>query len=242
LKLLIGLTLPVVLIIVAILALQIYCRGFERGLRCEQEVGFWGKLRCGISETYEDNAPYFRRLPTDEEMIEHFQKHRADFERLVRIYREDPKLPTRPGFNYDEGTPEAKEIMERINIGGMRGDWQAWVPPDPYSVEAKRQVATLKLIPEVQDCTPTGRKYSGVLLDGAHRPVIRLNADLTPVFKGYYYTPLVPKIENGLLKKADGGARVFATLNRYPSWLICGNCVYRQFEPQWFIRLCQACK
>ncbi|MEW6112143.1 MAG: hypothetical protein AB1664_08445, partial [Thermodesulfobacteriota bacterium] len=106
LKLFIGLTLPIVLIIVAILALQIYLNGFAGVPRCKGEVGFWSKLWCGVAETYQDDAPYLRRLPTDEEMIAHFQKHRADFERLVQIYREDPNLPTRPGINYDEVTPE----------------------------------------------------------------------------------------------------------------------------------------
>ena len=52
LKILIGLSLPIVLIIVAILALQIWDNGFGVGRRCKHEIGFWGKLWCGISETY----------------------------------------------------------------------------------------------------------------------------------------------------------------------------------------------
>ncbi|MBM4328954.1 MAG: hypothetical protein FJ118_17545 [Deltaproteobacteria bacterium] len=236
-------SLAFVSVAVLILALQIYINGFWENVRCKGERGFLCKLQCGIAATYEDDAPYFRLLPTDEEMIAHFQKHRTDFERLVQIYREDPSLPNRWGMvDYHELHPKEQAIMARVGVNGMRGDWQSWVPPDPYSVEAQKQVATLGLFREAQKGTSEGRKFSGVILSYAHPPVIRLNADLAWVFKGYYYTPLVPKIENGRLKKPDGGERIFPTLNTYPSWLICGNCVLKQFEPQWFIRLCQGCK
>jgi hypothetical protein len=231
-----------VLIIVGILLLEIYLNGFFGAPRCKHAIEFWGKLWCGISGTYEDYAPYFRQLPSDEDMTAHFQKHRADFERLVQIYREDPKLPRRPGINYDEATPEAGAIMERISIGGMRGDSVVWIPPDPYSVEAQKQNVASDLFTDARLGWPEGRKYSGVLLDGAHEPVIRLNADLTQVFKGYYYTPFVPKIENGRLKKPRGYEWISRTLNGYPSKLAPGDCVCMQFEPQWFIRLCQSLK
>ncbi|MEW6532819.1 MAG: hypothetical protein AB1473_18460 [Thermodesulfobacteriota bacterium] len=243
LRILIGLGLFIALIIVAILALQVYLNGFAGVPRCKDEIGFWGKLWCGVAETYEDDAPYFRGLPTDEQMIAHFRKNRADFERLVQIYRQDPKLPNRWGMvDYQELDREKQAIMARVGVNGMRGDLQSWVPPDPYSAEAQNQVANLHLFREAQEGTPKGRKYSGVILSYAHPPVIRLNADLAWVFKGYYYTPFVPNVENDRLKKPRGNEWISPTLNRYPSNLACGDCVYRQFEPQWFIRLCEACK
>jgi hypothetical protein len=35
-------------------------------------------------------------------------------------------------------------------------------------------------------------------------------------------------------------ARIFSTLDTYPPNWIKGECVYRQFETHWFIRLCAA--
>jgi hypothetical protein len=86
----------------------------------------------------------FRFLPNDQEMIDHFLRHREDFERLVQIYREDPYLPNRSGIVW-EPTPEIEAIMKRINVDILRTDWCVWLPPDPYSEDAKTQTETLQL-------------------------------------------------------------------------------------------------
>jgi hypothetical protein len=227
--------------IIAILVFQILMFGFTNSAKCRDEEGFFRKLVCGIRGTCESDAPYFRFLPSDEKMISHFRRHRADFERLVQIYQKDASLPTRFGLvGYDEPPREVKAIMARINVNGMRSDWTIWMPPDPYSEVAQQQVRRLGLVPKLQRGYPEARKFSGVLISYAHPPVIRFDKDLSNVRKGYYYTPFPPRVENGLLKKPDGGGEtLFPTLNTYPSRLITGDCVYRQFEPQWFISMCQ---
>jgi hypothetical protein len=70
------------------------------------------------------------------------------------------------------------------------------------------------------------------------------------VWKDYFYVPVVPKVEQGRLwwprsrytGELDRSARLFASLDDYPSdWLqnrAAAECVYRQIEPQWFLRLC----
>ncbi len=66
------------------------------------------------------------------------------------------------------------------------------------------------------------------------------------VSKEYLYIPASPKIEDALLqypvtstgnptKKSD---RVMSSLNAYPFIWKTGECVYRQIEPHWFIKMC----
>jgi hypothetical protein len=237
LKIVMGFSVPVAIIVALCLVLEIWGFGFEKA-QCQHERGFFRKLWCGISATYEANAQYVRLLPSDEEMIAHFRRHRVDFERLVQIYRNDQSLYT-PWGGLRDPPPHVKEIMERIGVYGVLSDWTIWMPPDPYSEEAQQQVKTLGLIPMIRRGYPEARKFSGVRLWYAPGHVKRLNENLSDVLKGYYYTPFVPKIENGLLNKPSGGEWIASTLNNYPSRLKSGECVYRQFEPHWFIELCQ---
>lgn len=184
-----------------------------------------------------------RSPPSDEEMIDHFRKHRSDFERLVQIYREDPSLPNRFGIVW-EPTPEIEEIMKRINVRLLRTDWCVWLPPDPYSEDAKTRIETLQLNRKIHGGDAEARQYSGVLLGYAHPPVRRRGGIVeyfSQVFKGYYYTPFPPRIERGRLKRpfGCGDEWIFPTLDLYPSEFTSEWCVYRQFEPQWFIEMCQ---
>jgi hypothetical protein len=64
--------------------------------------------------------------------------------------------------------------------------------------------------------------------------------------KDYYFFPEAPRIENDELlgpMKADGeysySYRVLPSLNRFPIPWKPYECVYRQIEPQWFIRMCK---
>jgi hypothetical protein len=217
----IGLTLPILMLVAGIIV----------------AIWIFEICTCGISSTYELNAPYFRSLPSDEEMIAHFQKHRADFERLVQVYREDPLLPTRWGWVVP--TPPIKAIMERAKVNEMHSDWIVWMPPDPYSDDAKQKIKTLGLSRRASRYDPAMRKFGGVFLGYGHPQVRRLNWYLSDVYKGYYYAPFPPRIEKGRLKTPHGDKWISPTLDSYPSNLISGNCVYRQFEPQWFLELCQ---
>ncbi len=220
----------------------------EKRLRNALITGVVIVLIVGIAGTYLLIAEYgleiLRFPPSDEEMIDHFRRHRADFERLVQIYREDPHLPTRSSGIVWEPTPEIEAIMKRINVDILRTDWCVWLPPDPYSEDAKTQRETLQLGRKIHRGDAEARQYSGVLLRYAHPPV-RRRGDLVEYFsrvsKGYYYTPFPPKIERGRLKKpfGCGAAWISPTLNLFPSELSSGTCVYRQFEPQWFIEMCQ---
>ncbi len=217
--------------------------------RCRGSDGFFSTLRCVYSKAREDAKPYFRSLPGDEEMIANFYRHREDFERLVKIYREGPFLSN--GDRYVFPPPsEVEAIMARINVSVMQGDGQHWVPPDPYSNTARKFIQKLWSARKLFNGGLEDRKYSGVQLSYRHERVHRtcvswFNIEQPRVWKGYYFTPFVPRKLDGCLRTPGPaywglphlpGMSVFPTLNRYPSDLKNSSC-YRQFEPRWFISL-----
>jgi hypothetical protein len=204
---------------------------------CNSSDGFFAKIGCAISEMYKEDAQYFRFLPSDETMIAHFQKHRADFERLVQIYQEDQSPPDPVSPWSWKPTPQARAIMERIGVSWMTGDRSMiWVTPDPYSKEAGDKARTF----DSKD-RPETRKFTAILFGYDHAPVKRLNEYLSQVKKYYYYIPVVQNTKNGFLTASSRREEVFPTLNTYPPDLGIGDspCAYRQFELQWFIKMCQ---
>jgi len=214
----------------------IYFRGFTETGACRREKGFFSKLVCATSGTYEGYAVYLRSLPSDEEMIANFYKHRADFERLVHIYRQDLSIPMDDDeYGYLLPTPDVKAMMDRIDVAWIKGDRDVWMPPDPYFQEPDVLKHTAALSARGG---PEARKYSGVIFGYAHADVHSLRY-LAPVYKDYYYTPSPPRVENGLLRTPSGAGRIMATLNSYPLIEYWGECFYRRIEPHWFLRFCQ---
>lgn len=133
----------------------------------------------------------FRSLPSDSEMIENLQRHRADFERLVQIYREDLSMPTDRIFGSLNPTPETKQIMNRVKIDDIKTDREIWLPPNPYSKEIfSGNWMELRIKRGYDD--PARRKYSGVILNYVHKAVTRREY-MEPVYKRYYYVPLTQK-------------------------------------------------
>jgi hypothetical protein len=227
----IGYFAPVVAIMLIIVLLQIRNNYWYW---CNSSDGFFAKLGCAISEMYKEDAQYFRFLPSDEAMIAHFREHRADFERLVQIYQEDQSQPdSRRSW---VPTAEARAIMGRIGISWMDGDGDMlWVSSDPYSEQAKEQARSFQ---RLAWNSPEARKFTGVLFGYDHAPVKRLNQHFSQMKKYYYYTPVVQSTTDGFLTASSRRVEVFPTLNEYPP-RIGDSCAYRQFEPQWFIRMCQ---
>ncbi|MFH1113315.1 MAG: hypothetical protein V1792_05290 [Pseudomonadota bacterium] len=89
----------------------------------------------------------FRFLPSDEELIANFSRHRSDFERLVRIYREDLSVPTNCVGDL-EPTPKIKAVMDRLNVTAVHGDGVLWIPPNPYSGDPAFLREKAKLYPK----------------------------------------------------------------------------------------------
>lgn len=184
-------------------------------------------------------------LASDEEMIAHFNAHRADIEALVKSYREWE--PT-PGENVIwDHKPETERLLRRAGVWAVGNIFPIWFD-DPYSIEAaKRFEAELKADP---DPFKTSRKIGtiDVLLLG--KQYARSSFFRYPkgagLFKRFVYYPVVPRVENGLLLhpfhfgRQGEGDRVFDSLNDFPPDWKVGECVLRRLEPQWFIQMCRA--
>ncbi|MFH2046160.1 MAG: hypothetical protein ABIK92_13540 [Pseudomonadota bacterium] len=209
----------------------------------------------------------FNPLVSDEEMIAHFRAHRAEFEELVRRYREYPRPPDKDhSFWYREG--DTPELMRRAGVARLARLIPAWFP-NPYSVEASKRFREAIT-------SGTARKLGlfnkygtiGISPVSQKSPLIQGNSNqyhlITPlrgaIWKTYAHIPEIPRIEDGELlwpltivgkgapltyyKEIDGvpvsqiRKRVLPSLNKFPEQWRDYECVYRQIETQWFIRMC----
>lgn len=200
---------------------------------CERERTFCERVQCGLVGVNCDLG-LLRALPSDEEMITNFHEHRADFERLVHIYRQDLSVPT-DVVGTLLPTPNIAAMMDRIDVTEVHGDGKAWLPPDPYSKEAQSET---DLESASMSHRPSARKFSGVIFS---YPKKRKFKYLTPVHKDYYFIPLLPMVESGKLKLIGEPyeVRIVPDLNRYPPDFLPFECVCKQIEQHWFIRMCR---
>nr|WP_320113875.1 hypothetical protein [uncultured Desulfuromonas sp.] len=210
----------------------------------------------------------FNPLPSDEEMIANFKAHRAEFEEIVRRYREYPRPPDKDAsFWFKDG--DTLELFRRAGVD--RVNYLGSTPwlPNPYSVET-----AIKMDIETKSAVSFELfyRYGALHIQAATTPLIdhpertdhrrhyRNTIVHGVIWKEYVFFPEVPRVENETLlgplsivgKGAHGAvfhekegvatwqysARVFPTLNRLPSNWKGFECVYRQIEPQWFIRMC----
>lgn len=185
-------------------------------------------------------------LPSDEEMIAHFQAHRADFEEIVRRYREYPAkhgLKSTPWDWYKEG--DTTELLIRAGIDRVKNGGDIWLP-NPYSVETAIKIDRL-FANYMKDIAPFpfSDTHGDLVLEPAPQPrtsrfnrFSQANFAYGSISKSYYFFPEVPRIENGILQgplKTDSGTmpgavfhekegvwtwqfhyRVLSTLNRFP--------------------------
>jgi len=187
-------------------------------------------------------------LVPDEEIISNFNAHREDFERLTQLYLSEAygnRLHVFKGEFASRNTPETLRLLERTGIHEVVGTSAGglWLP-NPYSVET----AQLAKKQSVLRANP----YEALIFyfsefDRYEVPSLRYRK----VCKSLYYVPVQPKIENGELLwpvGIDGSygkkAAVVSSLNHYPSvWgfesTYKNQCVYRQIEEQWFIKMCR---
>lgn len=187
-------------------------------------------------------------LPRDEQMIENFKAHRSDFVEAVRRYRDYPRLSGKDTSRwYKEG--DTLEIYKRAGIDRIDYSTPIWLP-NPYSIEAAKRAdslvgfaysykyGALKIVP----ATTPRIKHPDQSDDSGYRRNTLIHC---VIWKDYYYFPETPRIKNGeLLGPVDQNgkhsfrSRVLPSLNRLPVPWKDFECVYRQIEPQWFLRMC----
>lgn len=210
---------------------------------------------------------FWNPLPSDEEMIENFQAHRDDFIEIVRRYREYPDLPEKARDLWFKDN-DTLELLKRAGVDCVDYDGTTPWLPNPYSLETamnmeimpsskdfgifyrygllRIQPATTPRIDHPEQ-TDHRRHYGGSIIHGVF-------------WKQYVFFPEAPRIENGILfgplqitHKGDSNSvfhekegvstwqykeRVLPSLNRRPRDWKGFECVYRQIEPQWFLRMC----
>jgi hypothetical protein len=198
-------------------------------------------------------------LPSDEEMIADFRAHRAEIEELVRKYRtyERPKSPAPDesraewlkqlppnAFNWEKQYADIPELKQKAKVS--RIDHSGHTPwlPNPYSIESAQNL---------HDMTgPSTRDFNLFYKYGAIRvkfsPVNKYYAGslrYISVWKDFFFFPEIPRIEDGWIispaqknRPPSRYSRVLPSLDRFPyPWKIF-ECVYRQVEPHWFLRMC----
>ncbi|QLI81223.1 hypothetical protein HZU75_06575 [Chitinibacter fontanus] len=180
-------------------------------------------------------------LPKDEELIAHFQAHRAEFEELIRRYRAYERSANKDtSLWFKEGNTPA--LYKQAGVESIDYETPIWLP-NPYSVETAKKIDAL---------LTTAKDFSLLYKYGALKiqlaPVHRYysyNSRYVAVWKDLYFIPEVPRIEDGELLgpiysngKYSYRERIFPSLNRFPDYWKDFECVYRQIEQQWFLRMC----
>lgn len=206
-------------------------------------------------------------LPRDEQMIEHFQLHRVDFEEAVRRYREYPRTPEKDtSLWFKQG--DTLEVFKRAGIDHINYLIPTWMP-NPYTVETA--ILSDRVVDELGGAA-IFPKYNSLGITPATTPRIdhpntmddsgyrRFSFRFGHLWKRYYFTPEAPHVENGEMlwplqtvgkgfpgatfhdregvATSQSSSQVFSTLNRFPKGWNGVNCIYRQIEPQWFLQIC----
>lgn len=229
----------------------------EAGRKRMVRIGLWLLLHSPLTAGMAYVAgPYFyylfvNPLPSDAELIAHFQAHRADIETLLKMYYAAPEpKPGERRVQWD-APPEVQLIKKRAGIAHVEHAGGYWLP-DPYSSEA------FDILMRFDVTTPEGR-FAKRQLESLHIDVDnRRYYRTTPrypkdylIWKTLIYIPAVAKTSDHKLwppvtprqtreqyeRSAD---RILPDLTAYPPDWRKGECVYRQLETHWFIIMCRA--
>lgn len=189
---------------------------------------------------------HYNPLPSDEEMIAHFHEHRTEIEELVQRYR--GCVPKVVGKSC-ERLPENQALMEKARVKRVTDSGPVW-HPNPYSQEAAKQFDDLLRAGKI----PSLIRYSSIQVElkdtqnpERHFAHVLLSTGPHLIFKDLVHFPEAARIEGENLWLPAGERfgvteknRIFPTLNVYPPRWDTGECVYRQIETHWFIRMCAA--
>lgn len=180
-------------------------------------------------------------LPSDESMIANFKEHRAEFDELVRRYRE---YESPPGKHYLWKTVgDTPGLAAKAGIYYINDVTPLWLA-NPYSIKTGRAI---------HEGLVSGKgiglsfKYGALILKPAPKSDYYATSirHLAVIWKDYYFIPEVPLVEDDLLLFPVGQRgeylakkRSLPSLNSYPENWKPFECVYRQIEPHWFLHMC----
>ncbi len=196
---------------------------------------------------------HYNPLPSDEKMIAHFQAHRGEFEELLRRYRAfipfheriPPKKCEHPPCIWSSNTG-TEALMKKAGVGRITRtgfDGALWLS-EPYEMETQLYIDHLIKNPSKE--YNLWHRHASVVVWYSKAPSSRfVSLRYLSISKAYLHVPEVAKVVDGELWRpitVTGRIpkfRVFHSLNDYPSDWQRAECVYRQFEPHWFLRMCR---
>lgn len=194
----------------------------------------------------------YNGLVSDEELIAHFQEHRAEYEDLIWRYRNFERRPGIAGWSTD---PEIKALADKIKVTYIANIGSLWLP-NPYSQESAERIEASKH--PCSGCENYWRlmdKYGTQAMTTNIGPSEYFLPSEGPLRKEIIHIPEIPIVEGGRIKppakawrlnKAPKavptkreGAMLLPSLNSVPSELGQRACAYREIEPHWYIALCR---
>jgi len=214
----------------------------------------WPGILLGVCTAVYYFVWIWNPLPSDEAMITNFKEHRADFVEAVRRYREYPRPNDKDtSLWFKEG--DTLEVYRRAGISRIESWTPVWLP-DPYSpenykkideeIKAHRGFALAHKYGALEIIPATPQPKDNPNWDWANDRAFRRNT-LTHgvIWKDYNFFPEPPRIENDRLLGPISHLgtnyfkdRVLPSLNQIPPDWKSFECVFRQIEPQWYLRLC----
>lgn len=178
------------------------------------------------------------KLPSDNEMIEHFYAHKIELEEIVRRYRSYPE-PAAMHYRWAE-EPSTAALMKKAGVGDLSNNGWPIFFPDPYS---PRSIEMLKKIQE-----------SGGYEQSIRHGVIRLSlagSRHTPnplkhgtLIKSFYFFPETPAVKDNWIVVPDpsGSPKRFYKLVSSLDFPLDVHavCQFRLIESKWFICICRS--
>lgn len=187
----------------------------------------------------------FQPMVSDERMIEHWQKHKADMTLAAEM------VVHRQHVDNQGLTQEARTLHSKISVEGV-GAGTTW-PLEPYSVESAKAVDDcLNTAPpnesqdarvaRVMECTKT--QWSTILMKPTFGKTHQQYFCTTQrnTFKQYVYFPgAVPRIADGYLQgpvwhngKTGWKEKIVPSTDVFDG----KECTMRQLDARWFISFC----
>jgi hypothetical protein len=184
-------------------------------------------------------------LASDQEMIEHFNAHRGEFDELIQTYLEYGGK--RLEWSQRPDVIELKFKTGVLSVGNGIGYWF----DDPYSLEAARNLK------QMRDDKAWSQNHfrKPVIITMAERrthfAIFWLNGGVN--WKDYYYFPVDPSVEKGRIKMprelkpsefhSELGALVANSTDFMYWWKSekdsAKSCVMRNITPRWYIERCR---
>jgi len=186
---------------------------------------------------------------TDDAMSNALKANKLQFNRLVDLYQTDKRRVWRrtDGSLIPFETAEYKDLLKKVGLEGLTGDSALWMPR-PYDADIVERAKGLNAF--------TAYQYHGIFfrtpttIFWSWEPQFRQT-----VWKDYFYAPVEPLIKDGDIwwpRSHHHGdlyrsSKLVASLDQYPAhWLNAtpgkriAECVYRQLEIRWYLRLCKS--